>query len=157
MTLGSVDWYRSLFWNVLDNLSSHIFFFLSFCLSATSGNLIPYMLNYMILSHRSQMLRSVLHPAPTFVFQFVIEMLISWGNTLADTARNIFFFKDFVGLFLGRGEERERNINVWFPLTCPHTRDLACNPGMCPDWESNWRLFGLQASAQPTEPQQSKL
>ena len=22
--------------------------------------------------------------------------------------------------------------------------DLACNRGMCPDWESNWRPFGLQ-------------
>ena len=29
------------------------------------------------------------------------------------------------------------------------TGDLACNPGMCPDWESNWRPFGLQAGAQP--------
>ena len=28
----------------------------------------------------------------------------------------------------------------------PPTGDLACNPGMCPDWESNQRLFGLQAS-----------
>ena len=25
--------------------------------------------------------------------------------------------------------------------------DLACNPGVCPDWESNWQLFGLQARA----------
>ena len=32
--------------------------------------------------------------------------------------------------------------------------DLACNPGMCPDWESNWRQFGLQASTQSTEPHQ---
>ena len=28
----------------------------------------------------------------------------------------------------------------------------ACNPGMCPDWESNWWLFGSQAGAQSTEP-----
>ena len=34
----------------------------------------------------------------------------------------------------------------------PPTGDLACNPGMCPDWESNWRPFGLQAGTQPTEP-----
>ena len=34
------------------------------------------------------------------------------------------------------------------------TRDLACNPGMCPDWESNQRPFVLQASAQSTEPHQ---
>ena len=25
---------------------------------------------------------------------------------------------------------------------------------MCPDWESNWQLFGSQAGAQPPEPQQ---
>ena len=44
-------------------------------------------------------------------------------------------------LFLERGEgmekERERNISVWFPPMLP-TGDLARNPGMCPDWESNW-------------------
>ena len=51
----------------------------------------------------------------------------------------IVFFKDFVYLFLERGElsekERERNINV---CGCaPPTRDLARNQGMCPDWELN--------------------
>ena len=32
--------------------------------------------------------------------------------------------------------------------------DLACNPGMCPDWESNRQPFGSQAGAQSTEPHQ---
>ena len=27
--------------------------------------------------------------------------------------------------------------------------DLALNPGMCPDWESNWWPFGLQAVLNP--------
>ena len=36
----------------------------------------------------------------------------------------------------------------------PPTGDLACNPGLCPDWESNPQPFGLQAGAQSTEPQQ---
>ena len=53
----------------------------------------------------------------------------------------MFFFKDFIYLFLERGErmekERERNINVWLPLVQPPTGDLAHNPGMCPDWELN--------------------
>ena len=31
------------------------------------------------------------------------------------------------------------------------TRDLACNPGMCPDWESNLQPFGSQAVTQSTE------
>ena len=43
-------------------------------------------------------------------------------------------------------------------LSCvPPTGDLACNPGMCPDWELNGRPYGLQASAQFTEPNQSGL
>ena len=44
-----------------------------------------------------------------------------------------------------------RNIN-WLPLACPQTRDLACNPGMYPDWESNQWPFRSQASTQSTEP-----
>ena len=39
----------------------------------------------------------------------------------------------------------------------PPTGDLACNPGMCPDRESNQRHFGLQAGTQFTEPQQPGL
>ena len=62
----------------------------------------------------------------------------------------------FIYLFLeggeGREKERERNINVWLPLAHPLLGDLFCNPGMCPDWESNQRPFGLQVSAQSTEP-----
>ena len=49
-----------------------------------------------------------------------------------------------------REGERERNINVCLPLM--HKRDLARNPGMCPDWESNQRPFGLRTSTQSTEP-----
>ena len=33
-------------------------------------------------------------------------------------------------------------------LSAP-TGDLAHNPGMCPDWESNLRPFGLQAALNP--------
>ena len=51
------------------------------------------------------------------------------------------FLKDFIYLLLDRGErrekERERNINLLPPIHAL-TRDLAHNPGMCPDWESNW-------------------
>ena len=68
---------------------------------------------------------------------------------------DIFFKRDFI--FTERGSEREReerNISVWLPLTCPLLGDLACNPGMCPDWESNQRPFGLQSSTQFTEPHQ---
>ena len=37
---------------------------------------------------------------------------------------------------------------------CP-TGDLAHNPGVCPDWESNMRPFSSQASTQSTEPHQA--
>ena len=39
----------------------------------------------------------------------------------------------------------------------PPTGDLAHNPGMCPDWESNLQPFGSQAGAQSTEPHQPGL
>ena len=70
------------------------------------------------------------------------------------------FLKYFIYLFSERGEgreeERERNINVWLPLVHPQLGDLALTPGMCPDWESNQRPFGLQAGTQSTEPHQSR-
>ena len=71
-----------------------------------------------------------------------------------------FFKKDFIIIFLEKGEgnekERERNIDVGLPCT-PPAGDLARNPGLCPDRESNWWLFGLQAGAQSTESQQPGL
>ena len=35
--------------------------------------------------------------------------------------------------------------------------DLAHNPGMCPDWESNWQPSGSQSGAQSTEPHRPQL
>ena len=52
----------------------------------------------------------------------------------------LFLRKRFYLLIFGQREregERERNINVWLPLARPPTGDLVCNPGTCPDWESN--------------------
>ena len=48
------------------------------------------------------------------------------------------------------GEKHPRVVASWAPTT----GDLAHNPGMCPDWDLNWRPFGLQASIQSTEPHQ---
>ena len=73
------------------------------------------------------------------------------------------FFKERFYLFLERGEgkekEWERNINVWqmewvVASHTPQVGDLACNPGVCPEWESNRWPFGLQAGPQSTEPHQ---
>ena len=51
-----------------------------------------------------------------------------------------FFFKEFIYLFLERGREGERegeNHQCAVASHAPSTGDLAHNPGMCPDWESN--------------------
>ena len=50
----------------------------------------------------------------------------------------------------GKGERNlgEKHQGVVASHVAP-TGDLAHNPGMCPDWESNWRPFDLQASTQP--------
>ena len=60
------------------------------------------------------------------------------------------FKKDFIYLFLERGRKGEREGEkhqcVGASWVAP-TWDLACNPGMCSDWESNWWPFSLQALA----------
>ena len=72
----------------------------------------------------------------------LVVAVLKWGDVLS-----FLFFNDFI-YFSERGEgrekERERNIN-WLPLAGPQPRTLAHNPGTCPDWESNWWLFSLQA------------
>ncbi|KAF6125340.1 hypothetical protein HJG60_009839 [Phyllostomus discolor] len=64
----------------------------------------------------------------------------------------LLFFKVFY-LFISTEREREGNISVWLTVT-PPTGDLAHNPGICPDWESNRRPFRLQAGTHSTEPHQ---
>ena len=49
------------------------------------------------------------------------------------------------------GEREGEKHQCVFASYAPPTGDLAHNPGMCPDWESNWRPFGLQAHTQSTE------
>ena len=71
----------------------------------------------------------------------------------------IIFKKDFIYLFWereeGRQKEWERNIDerekhLLVAYHTPLTGDMAHNPGLCPDWESNWRPFGPQAGTQST-------
>ena len=61
-------------------------------------------------------------------------------------------------MFRQRGREAEREGEKHQCVVASHapsTRDLACNPGTCPDWESNRRPFGLQAGTQSTDPHQA--
>ena len=50
------------------------------------------------------------------------------------------FLKDFIYLFFrdGKGERTREKYQCVVASHMPPTGDLACNPGMCPDWESNW-------------------
>ena len=58
----------------------------------------------------------------------------------------------------GREGENEGQKHQYVLASCvPPTGDLNCNPGMCPDWESNWRPFGMQAGTQSTERHQPGL
>ena len=55
---------------------------------------------------------------------------------------HIGIFKDFIVLFIfretGREGEREEEKHQCVVTYCaPLNGDLACNPGMCPAWESN--------------------
>ena len=70
---------------------------------------------------------------------------------------NICCIINFLIFYFQRGKEGERGgeKHQYVVASCvPPTGDLALNPGMCPDWESNQQPFGLQASTQSTEPHQ---
>ena len=64
-----------------------------------------------------------------------------------------FFFLRFYVLFLERGKEGTREgvkHQCVVASSVPPTGNMAYNPGMCPDWESNWQRFSSQAYAQST-------
>ena len=64
----------------------------------------------------------------------------------------------FISRERGREEEREEEKQqcVAACSTLP-TGDPACNPGTCPNWESNEQLFGLQSGTECTETHQPGL
>ena len=99
-------------------------------------------------------------PHPTVYGQWLLYM---W-YVLKKFLFHVFTLKkqnktDFTYLFLeGKGgRKRGRETSVCGCLLCAPYWDLACNPGMCPDQESNQRPFGSQACAQSTEPHQPGL
>ena len=48
------------------------------------------------------------------------EELILWSILIyTGPCQTEGYFKDFTYLFLQRGEEKEKSINVWLPLACP--------------------------------------
>ena len=92
---------------------------------------------------------------------FVKILSLTTGNcsfpTLTVKARShrywnilLFIFKEFIYLFLERREEREierEKHQCVVASHAPSTGDLAHNPGICPDWESNrWPLVHSPSS-----------
>ena len=53
--------------------------------------------------------------------------------------------------------EKETEEHQLVSSRTPSSGNLAHNPGMCPDWESNWQHLGLQARTQSTEVHQPGL
>ena len=49
------------------------------------------------------------------------------------------------------GKRKGENYQCVVSSCAPPTGDLACNPSMCPDWESNRQPLALQAGTQSTE------
>ena len=74
----------------------------------------------------------------------------STSLSLTTWARLFYFiiFQDFIYLFLDRREGRWEGGKHQWVVAChaPPTGDLACNPGMCPDWESNHSVRRLALS-----------
>ena len=68
------------------------------------------------------------------------------------------FFKFYFTLFLeGKGGREGKKHQCVIACHATPPGDLAGNPGMCPDWESNLKHFALQAGPQSTEPHQPGL
>ena len=68
-------------------------------------------------------------------------MSLSFSLSLLLPSSFFFFFKIlFIYLFIRReGEREEEKHQCVVALHVSPAGDLACNSGMCPDWESNWR------------------
>ena len=104
-------------------------------------------------SHHSN--RVLLSP----LFIILVPLSLSWSQQFSYCSRALFFFFNILFISRERGredKEKERNINTWLPLM-PPTRDLAWNPVICLDWESNQWPLDSQASTQSPEPHQPGL
>ena len=64
---------------------------------------------------------------------------------------SVFVSKIYLFIFRERGRAGEKYQCVVASHMPPSTGDLACSPGVCPGWESNWQPFGSQARTEYTE------
>ena len=70
------------------------------------------------------------------------------------TCLHCFYLFIFKILFMFREGERDRNINVWLPLTHSLLGTQPTTQACAPDREYNQRPFGLQAGTKSTESHQ---
>ena len=99
-------------------------------------------------------LQSALSKMLLFAFLFM------YIHTYIHTYIYIHIYIIYLFIFTQRGREGEREGEKHQCVAAsraPPTGDLARNPGMCPDWESNQRPFGVQVGTQSTEPRQPGL
>ena len=71
----------------------------------------------------------------------------------------LFFIYFILLIFRERGKDREREREKHQHVVAsrsPSIGDMAQNPGMCPDWESNQQPSGSQAGTQSIEPHQQR-
>ena len=74
------------------------------------------------------------------------------AGTLDGESERLFFKRFYLFIFREKGMEgvREGEKHHCVVASCvSSTGDLACNPGMCPDWVSNRRPFGSQPKVNP--------
>ena len=90
----------------------------------------------MVSYNKIQSLNTFDQLSPNFYFLFLFFKFVVF--------KILFFFLE------GKENERERKQCVVVSCT-PPTGNLASNPGMWPDWESNQQPFGSQARTQTTE------
>ena len=87
------------------------------------------------------------------LFQILSTLIrMQWNITVV-----LFFLRFYFFIFGERGRGRDREgvkHQCVFASSTPHTGDLARNPSMSPDRDSNQRCFGSQVSTQSTEPHQ---
>ena len=95
-----------------------------------------------IVSHTIQSLKErIFHFALKFC---VLPVSISTSNP--ELIYSLFLNIFYLFIFRERGREGERKGEKHQYVLASHmppTGDLALNPGMCPNWESNQELFGL--------------
>ena len=130
----------------------HTYKFFSYSVPNTA----PYIPWLSLTTYMHFLTPSPLHPIPYTTLPFGNHQNVLH---IHDSVYSFFYFY-FYFIFREKGREGERKgqkHQCVVVSNAPYTGDLACNPGMCPDWESNRRSFCSQANAQSTKPHQAGL